>query len=151
MVFRLSELKKRLGQKSRRLRNENRMKVFLTIAKKPSMFSELLENKDVGLCRATLSEHLKSLKRDTMIYRVIDGNDRIVYKAKIDEVPEILMQSVMVGLSSIISLCDEDEKTKAELRFYAEKLSNVAMKYINKYRTHREQALKLEKKAIESE
>jgi len=147
----MSETKKALGRKSRRLKLENRAKVFLTIAKKPSSFSELLT--ETKLSRASLTQHLKFLEREGAIYRdVIKPNEtsnpkevgKIIYKVKIDEVPEIINETLMVGLETILAVFRENKELYRKLEFHIREINKAICEYLNYLNKTREQALKTE-------
>jgi len=147
----LSETKKALGRKSRRIGHENRTKVFLTIAKNPSSFSELLS--ETKLSRASLTQHLRFLEKEGAIYRdIIKATQtskpseigKIVYKVKEDEMIAILMETVMVSLSVIPTVFEENKELEKKLQFHAREISEAIFNHVNWLRTHREQALKSE-------
>lgn len=74
----MSETKKQLGRKSRRLGRENRGKILLTIlAEEPLTFKEL-DDKKIVKSKSTLSNHLKNLLDDGLIEQRIE-NRKVFY------------------------------------------------------------------------
>jgi len=147
------EMRKALGRKSRRLRDENMAKVFLTIAKEPLSFSELL--KKTELSRPVLTNHLRRLERNHAVYRdTIKPNQtlnseevgKIVYKAGIDQVPEILRTTL--SLIDILSGTLGDMKLDEKLREHKEAIISAIVDYLNEHIRTRKKALELELKGL---
>jgi len=116
----MNETKKALGKKSRQLKRENREKIYMTIAKEPSSFSELLEK--TKLSRSVLTQHLKELENEHLIYKdtikPTETSDKsqigkIVYKIKEDEMENFLMQTIHMNFT--IAELVEDENLKQKL------------------------------------
>jgi len=147
------EITKALGRKSRQLRNENMTRVLLTIAKEPLSFSELL--KKTKLSRPVLTNHLRRLERNHAIYRdTIKPNQtlnpdeigKIVYKAGIDQVPEILRTTL--SLIDILSGTLGDMKLDKKLREHKKAIITAIVDYLNEHIRTREKALELELKGL---
>lgn len=150
----MSEIKKALGRKSRLLRRENQTLVYMTIAKTPMCFSELLSK--TKLSRVTLSQHLKRLEKEGAVYRDIikpmeTSNPKeigkILYKIKEDEMESFLMQTI--GMNFTIANLVDDEEIEKKLDNYAREIGKAIMEYVNKLRAKREQRLKMELERIQ--
>lgn len=144
----MSQTERWLGKKLRQIGKENREKIFLTIAKEPLTFSELLDETDVS--RATLSKHLKDLQKKGLIERAISG-ERIVYKlSQIDE--ETILAELKVGFfdSSLEILSRIFPSIKEGVEMYLKSLAQMIVQYqkdVNKY--GEEDALRLAQKRFE--
>lgn len=127
----------------------NRTRVYMIIAKKPQTFTELLES--TKLSRASLTYHLQTLRDEDAVYKdIIKPTEaprsevgKIVYKVKEDEMEKFLMETVMIGLPTIISVT-EDVETNKKLEQYAREISKAIIQYVNQLHATREQALKRE-------
>jgi uncharacterized protein YbaR (Trm112 family) len=151
------ETRKALGKKSRDQKRDNMIKVFLTIAKEPSSFPELVEK--TRLSKSTLFGHLEYLeKKAHAIYRDTIKEDqtlnseeigKLVYHVKIDEIPNMLQE----GLSLLGILVDpfEDKELDRQLEEHKRKISRLLTHYIDQLRINREQALKLEIENLKKE
>ena len=150
--------KEALGRKSRELKERNRQLVYMTIAKakKPLSFSELLsmfmEKKQ--LSRASLSQHLKLLEKEGLIYRhMFEPTEalpseigKIVYLVKEAEMEKFLLEAVETNFT--IADLVEDENLRKKLRRYAEEIAKAIFQYLNELRATREQGLKAELERI---
>jgi DNA-binding transcriptional ArsR family regulator len=154
MVNKMDETKKALGKKSRLLKRENRALIYMTIAKEPSSFSELLEK--TKLSRSVLTQHLKELENEGLIYKdiikpteTLDKSQigKIVYKIKEDEMENFLLQTIEMNFT--IANLVEDENLRQKLHEYAKEIAKAITQYINQLRASREQSLKAELKRIE--
>jgi DNA-binding transcriptional ArsR family regulator len=153
MVNKMEETKKALGKKSRLLKRENRALIYMTIAKEPSSFSELLEK--TKLSRSVLTQHLKELENEGLIYKdiikpieTLDKSQigKIVYKIKEDEMENFLMQTIDMNFT--IADLVEDENLRQKLHEYAKEIAKAITQYVNQLRTVREQSLKAELERI---
>jgi DNA-binding transcriptional ArsR family regulator len=149
MGLEINETKKALGKKSRLLKRENRALIYMTIAKEPSSFSELLEK--TKLSRSVLTQHLKELENEGLIYKdiikpteTLDKSQigKIVYKIKEDEMENFLMETITMNFT--IADLVEDEKLKQKLNEYAKEIAKTFIQYVNRVRASREQSLKAE-------
>lgn len=154
--MRNKELSKALGKKSRHLKNENMIKVFLTIAKEPSSFSELLEK--TGLSRPVLSNHLKFLDENLAIYPdIIKRNQtlnpqeikKVVYRASVDEIPRMLRQALSV-LNMLVEPLENKELDR-ELLKHKQAIAKTITNYLIQLNTNRALALKLDKENLKKE
>jgi DNA-binding transcriptional ArsR family regulator len=154
MVNKMDETKKALGKKSRLLKRENRALIYMTIAKEPSSFSELLEK--TKLSRSVLTQHLKELENEGLIYKdiikpieTLDKSQigKIVYKIKEDEMENFLLQTIEMNFT--IANLVEDENLRQKLHEYAKEIAKAITQYINQLKASREQSLKAELKRIE--
>ena len=132
MVNKMDETKKALGKKSRLLKRENRALIYMTIAKEPSSFSELLEK--TKLSRSVLTQHLKELENEGLIYKDIIKPTETLDKSQIGK---------------IVYKIKEDENLRQKLHEYAKEIAKAITQYINQLRASREQSLKAELKRIE--
>jgi DNA-binding transcriptional ArsR family regulator len=149
MGLEMNETKKALGKKSRLLKRENRALIYMTIAKEPSSFSELLEK--TKLSRSVLTQHLKELENEGLIYKdiikpteTLDKSQigKIVYKIKEDEMENFLMQTIHMNFT--IAELVEDENLRQKLNEYAKEIAKAIIQYVNQLRASREQSLKAE-------
>lgn len=132
----------------------NRTKVYMTIAKKPQTFTQLLNS--TKLSRASLTYHLQTLQKEDMIYKdtikLTDTLDHkevgsIVYKIKEDEMEKFLMETVMISLPTILNMI-EDDKTRERLERAVKDITEAILNYVNDLRATREQSLKEELKRV---
>ena len=150
----MNETKKALGKKSRILKRENRALIYMTIAKEPSSFSELLEK--TKLSRSVLAQHLKELENEGLIYKdiikpseTLDKSQigKVVYKIKEDEMENFLMQTIHMNFT--IAELVEDENLRQKLNEYAKEIAKAIIQYVNQLRASREQSLKAELERIQ--
>jgi len=150
----MNETKKALGKKSRILKRENRALIYMTIAKEPSSFSELL--KKTKLSRSVLAQHLKELENEGLIYKdiikpseTLDKSQigKVVYKIKEDEMENFLMQTIHMNFT--IAELVEDENLRQKLNEYAKEIAKAIIQYVNQLRASREQSLKAELERIQ--
>jgi DNA-binding HxlR family transcriptional regulator len=149
----MNKTKEALGKKSRQLKARNQALVYMTIAKKPLSFSELLS--ETKLSRGSLTQHLKELENEGLIYKdIIKPIDtlnkseigKIIYKIKEDEMENFLMQTIDMNFT--IGDLIEDKETREKLHGYATEIAKVIIQYLNELRANREQALKDELKRV---
>jgi len=147
------KIKEAQGRKSRRIANENLAKVFLTIAQKPSSFSELLEKTE--LSKPILMKHLRTLQEKDAIYKdtikLIDTLNsseigKNVYKIKEDEMESFLLEAVNTNFT--IADLVEDEELRQKLNGYAREIAKAIFDYVTGLRASREQSLKAELERI---
>ena len=163
--------RKAQGRARVRLGNANMIKVFEEIAKEPSSFSELL--KKTRLTRPALTDHLRFLMNTAnAIYpearvpaiephkthsRKI-GRPKVVYRAKVDEIPRMLEQVLSFDLLSLTEplednkpdwkMSEHKQKLDRELLEHKKAIVKALTDYINEFNIKREQALELEKENL---
>jgi len=116
-------------KKLRQIGKENRRKIFQTITKEPSTFTELLDKIDVS--RATLSKHLKDLQKRGLIERAISG-ERIIYKpSQIDEETVLAELKVIFFDSSVEILSLILPSAKEGIEMYLKSLAREMIQYQN--------------------
>lgn len=112
-------MKKEELTKSSKTGIENRTRVLLAIAKKPSSFQELL--KELALTRPTLLSHIKSLQKKGSIYRDTIKPDetsnpkevgKVVYRASLHHIAKTLMEAI--SLYDVFSEAFDVEKISKE-------------------------------------
>jgi len=147
------QIREALGRKSRQLGDMNMTRVFLTIAKEPLSFSELLEKTE--LSRPVLAKHLRHLEKNLAIYRdtikpnqTLDAKKvgKIIYRVTLDEIPRILKQAL--SLLDILSDPFEDKELDEELEKHKRAIAKAIEKYINQYNKTREEGLKADLKNL---
>ena len=130
------------------------IRIFMAIAQKPMSFSDL--HKKLKLSYPVLTDHLQHLERNLAIYRHIinvgetpDPKEvgKVVYKAKIDQIPTMLRQSLFI-LDTITEVL-EDEQLKKDLEPHIRAISEAIVNYLNDHAKTREQGLESERKSLE--
>jgi DNA-binding transcriptional ArsR family regulator len=151
-------MKKQTNSGNFRKRSEGRtnmIKVFMTIAKKPMSFSELL--KETRLSKPVLTDHLRHLEKNLAVYREVIGFDqtpdpkevgKVVYRPKLDQIPTMLKRSLPV-LDVILDVL-EDEKLRKELEPHIQAIGNAIIDYLNDHNKRREQGLELDRQFLKS-
>lgn len=153
----MNKKKEALGKKSRLLKVQNRALVYMTIAKKPLSFSELLSmfKEQKQLSRGSLANHLKLLEKEGLIYRhMIEPTEtlnsaeigKIVYLVKEDEMEKFLLEAVQTNFT--IADLVENKETREKLHGYATEIAKAIFQYLNELKATREQALKNELKRV---
>ena len=124
----MSWTKRQLGLKSRIQRDENRLKVFMEIYKKPSTFTELLEQ--TNLSRASLSKHLKNLEKEDAVKRTLQGR-HIIYEANKSQTAHEIKINFLNSFIKILmdSFPALDRELQAATNEFAEKIQESIRKY----------------------
>jgi len=150
------ELRKARGQKSRKQRSDNTIRVYLAIAKEPSSFSEL--QKKTKLSPPVLSSHLKFLTENLAIYpdtikrheaRNSQEIGKSVYRATVDEIPRMLNEA----LSALFILSEpfEDKELNRKLVKYKDEIAKAIYHHIKTLEKKRALEVALERETLREE
>jgi len=144
----MSETKKQLGRKSRRIGEENYQKAFFSIFHEPATFSELLSK--TGFSRATLTSHLKGLEEDGLIERRFKDGKRVYQTKPLDE--ETIVAELKISyfdfFSQLLSRFIPDAKERIDM--FLKSLAKEIIQFRKDVVEHgQEKALKLAKKRLE--
>jgi DNA-binding transcriptional ArsR family regulator len=114
-------LREKLGRRSTKTGIENRTRIFLTIAKEPLSFSQLVEKFKGELSKPVINDHLKVLERQGSIYKDTIKKDetcepekvgKVVYRASVHHIGSILMEAL--SLYDVLSEAFDVEKIRKE-------------------------------------
>jgi len=132
------------------------IKVFLTVTKEPSSFSELLER--TGLSRPVLASHLKFLTENLAIYPdTIKRTETLnpqefgkhVYRASVDVIPRMLEQAL--SALSILSEPFEDKELNKKLQKHKDEIAKAIYHHIRDLEKKRALELQLERENLKKE
>lgn len=144
----MSETKKQLGRKSRRIGEENYQKVFFSILHEPATFSELLSK--TGFSRATLTSHLKDLEEDGLIERRFKNGKRVYQTKRLDE--ETIVAELEISyfdfFSQLLSRFIPDAKERIDM-FLKSLAKEIIQSRKDAVEYGQEKALKLTKKRFQ--